>query len=514
MNKYTTTVVVAIVIIAGISAYFINSLNQRPEYNFVTVKQADIAAGVIENGVVKSAQDLSLSFQTAGSVAEVDTSVGQSVKKGQVLMKLNNQSASASVNQASAAVSAAQANYDKVVNGATGDQLDVAQSAVTSAQTALDNAKKNYTSTSQQQALLVKNAQTTVLNTGLAATPATGNLSSVVPIISGAFSGSNTGQYQITLYNAGDGEHFNYSGLETGTGQVNQNPQALGTLGLFIQFPSTPSNSSDSWTVSIPNAKASSYVANENAYNAAVATQTQALVTAQSAVDAAQSALDQAQSSLQLMSSTARPEDISAARAQESNALAMLQSAQSNYQNSIITAPIDGIITSVDGKVGQQASPGQEVIELISQAQYQIEAYVSETDLAEITVGDDATITLDTYGSSAPFDATVVAIDPSTTTVGGIASYKVTLQFDQNDPRIKEGMTANITINHKQQQNGIVIPASSVFHDTSGSFVLMKNSSGGISKQSVSVGITNPDNTSVAITDGLKEGDQIVSLGQ
>ncbi|HEV8677366.1 MAG TPA: HlyD family efflux transporter periplasmic adaptor subunit, partial [Candidatus Paceibacterota bacterium] len=73
-------------------------------------------------------------------------------------------------------------------------------------------------------------------------------------------------------------------------------------------------------------------------------------------------------------------------------------------------------------------------------------AYFSETDIVHIAVGSQANITLDAYGSSRIFPATVVSVDRSPTTQSGVPAYKVTMQFAENDPAITPGMTANASI--------------------------------------------------------------------
>lgn len=499
MSKYTLTAIGGIIIVLGVTGYMSHNLSIKPKYDFVAVKSADVTQGVSENGTVQAAQDLDLAFQKSGNVTQVNVKVGDKVSQGRVLAALDSKDASAAINQASAALAAARANYNKVINGATGPDVDVAQ-------TALDNAKKNLDAVTQQQTQGVNNAFLSLMNSTIAAVPATGNIGTAAIIVSGTYNSSQQGVYTITSdTTGGTGQFFHASGLESSSGQVKNVPVALGSRGLFIQFSGTPS-SNDTWTITIPNTSAANYVANLNAYNAALQTQTSALQTAQATVDSAQAALD-------LKITAARPEDVAAAKAQVDSASAMLEVAQNTYSNGVITAPIDGVITSVDIKLGESASPGKEAIKIISGDKLQVETFISESDISKIKVGDNAVITLDAYGSGTTFAATVLSTDPAATVQNGISSYKTTLQFTNSDDRVKEGLGANVAITDQTKQNVLVVPQSAIIKNNNQDFVLVDAGNGKITQTQVQTGITDLDGN-VEITSGLSQGQMVAYFGK
>ncbi len=512
MNKYTWSILIAVIIIAGVSVYIEHSLTQRPHYTLVSVTKTNLTEGVTANGSVDAAQDLTLSFQIGGTVSQVPVVVGQQVTQDETLAELDPKSAQAGIAQATAALDAAQASYQKTLDGATSAQIQVAQAAVTAAQTALSNATTTLATTQAQQTTAVNNAYITLLNTPLSAVPGSGNSDAVTATITGTYTGTQQGTYNITLYATGGGESFTYSGLESGSGPVRTQPAALGTKGLYIQFSAMPSLS-DTWTVSIPNTYAAAYVANSNAYQAALQTQSQAMNAARDAVNSAQAALTQAQASLALTQAAARPEDVAAAQAQVGTAQAALETAQNNYGYSFITAPLAGTITEVDAKIGQTASPGTPEIKMISGNQFQIDAYVSQNDLSKIKVSDPAQVTLDAYGDQTNFPATVIDIDPAATTINNVQSYKVTLQFNNNDSRIKTGMAANITITNQTKNGVLAIPQTAVITQNNQTYVLKQTPSGQPQQVQIQTGISGL-NGMTEITSGLNEGDQIVSFGQ
>ncbi|MCL5009085.1 MAG: efflux RND transporter periplasmic adaptor subunit, partial [Patescibacteria group bacterium] len=237
-----------------------------------------------------------------------------------------------------------------------------------------------------------------------------------------------------------------------------------------------------------------------------VQTQASAVTQAQSAVDAAQAALD-------FKKAKARPEDVAAAQAQLSSAQAVLQLAQNAYANGLVTAPIDGLITSVDVKIGETASPGKPILTMISNQKFQIESYLSESEVGQIKLTDPAQVTLDAYGSDSVFNASIVSIDPAGSMVNGLTAYKLTLQFEQEDDRIKAGMGANVIIDDAKKQNVLVVPSTAVFRQNDQAFVLTQNATGGATRTPIQTGGEGLDGR-IEVVSGLSEGQLVAIFGR
>ena len=67
-------------------------------------------------------------------MASVGAHTGQNIKAGTVLASISDQGTLGQLNQAKGAFEAAEANYKKIINGATGTAVDVAKAAVNAAQ--------------------------------------------------------------------------------------------------------------------------------------------------------------------------------------------------------------------------------------------------------------------------------------------------------------------------------------------------------------------------------------------
>ena len=303
---------------------------------------------------IAGSQNLTLAFLVGGRVKNVNVKIGDEVKKGDVLASLDSENTQGAVNQARGAYSSAQSAYDKLVNGSSNSDIQIAK-------VALNNAKNNYDNVVAGQKVLVTAALSSMYNSGLAAIPNTNINSTIIsPIISGTYTGKDSGVYTITVSSVGSGYYFTLSGLENGNNNASVIATPMGTHGLFIQFPSNFNIAqNNTWTVSIPNTQSPTYLTNYNAYQLALQNQNQATTIAQGAVDAAAANLDQ-------KIAGARSEDLAMAKAQVESTKGALQIAEGIYNNTIITAPTDGTVTNVSISVGQIATPNSPIIELLS----------------------------------------------------------------------------------------------------------------------------------------------------
>ena len=126
-------------------------------------------------------------------------------------------------------------------------------------------------------------------------------------------------------------------------------------------------------------------------------------------------------------------------------AQAALGTAQAILAQSTLVAPFAGTITSVPVLPGQLVQIDQPVVTLATLDQMQIETTdLSERDIAKVKIGQKATIHV--AALNADFPATVTAIAPRSTKVGGDVVYKVTLSFTDPPPGLLWGMTAEVEI--------------------------------------------------------------------
>ena len=325
-------ILLAVAMVVGF--FIVKYVGQAPKGNF----NLNTTNNEVLNNAVSNGEEMTLAFPKSGRVDKINVKVGDAVKKGDTLASLDSE-------DTLGALQIAKANYEKIINGATGPDIDVAKSAVNTALVNLENVKS-------QQNLAVKTAYRNLLNSTPEVLPKDNSQDYIAPTISGTYNLDKEGQIVIHVYQSAGGDSFIVSGLTDGTGIVNEsNAQPVGDSGLYIKFPSNVTIGENDWVINIPNVKASNYLANNNAYQSAVETKERLITTAQAT-------LDQANSALLLKQSNARPEDVSAA-------LGSLKVAEGAYNNNFIFAPADGVVSSVNIDEGEIAIMNQKAISII-----------------------------------------------------------------------------------------------------------------------------------------------------
>lgn len=296
---------------------------------------------------------LTVGFTGSGRVESVKAIVGATVRTGDVLATLDQGSTAGALTQANAAYVAARANYDKVLNGATGPAIDAAKATVHSAEVALAETKRT-------ESLLVSQAYTALLNVTPEAYPKDiQDLDQVAPTISGSYTKGVEGDIVVTTFASGaeSGLSMRLSGLASGTAVVSfVTPQPLGDTGLSILFPEG-ARAGKTWVISVPNAKASAYTTKLAAYEAAKQTERET-------VASAEAALAEAESNLAVVAAKARPEDVAAAQAAVDSARGALLIAESAADSRVLKAPIDGTVSAVYVQEGETISADAPAFEL------------------------------------------------------------------------------------------------------------------------------------------------------
>ena len=191
-------------------------------------------------------------------------------------------------------------------------------------------------------------------------------------------------------------------------------------------------------------------------------------------------------------------------------AQAQVATAEANLQNAEIVAPISGVLTQLDAKVGQQASPGTPLVSIIGTSGFEVDAGVSETDIGKLNVGDMATMTLDAFPNQT-FAGSVFYIAPAQTNNNGVITYLTKISFNQRNPQLKSGLTANVDITTKEDQSALILPEYAILQNNNGTFVETLQS-GVATTTPVSLGIQY-ENGNVEVLTCVTVGEQVINIG-
>jgi macrolide-specific efflux system membrane fusion protein len=137
-------------------------------------------------------------------------------------------------------------------------------------------------------------------------------------------------------------------------------------------------------------------------------------------------------------------------------------------------------------------------------------AYVDETDIGRISIGQRAQFTVDTYPDR-EIDGKVVAVYPKPEIRDNVVNYVVVVGFEApTDVTLRPEMTANVKIALAKRDKVLTVPRRSVHREQGRSFVLLPTQSVP-ARRYVKVGAKDENNAE--IVEGLNDGTEVL-LGE
>lgn len=473
----------------------------------IVVEPETFVQQVSVTGKVVAAQNVNMSFETGGRVAEIKASVGMQVRKGDMLASLSNADAWGVVLQKQAKVDEVSANLAEVRRGPRIEDINIAKAEAEGAaatlkqntQSLVDEIKDAYAISDDA----VRGKIDQLYTNPRTVTPEMISFDNYTLKKSLEDQRVKIGEMlavwnkETNLLSVDSYQSSDMNDARTNLSTMRNFLNDLSSAVAGLQSNSTLTQTTiDKYRTDISTAR--------NSIGNAIS----ALTTADLAYRSAQTSKNTADQQYQLKLSGSTPEEVAAQEAKLKSAQADLESARAQYNKTIIAAPFDGLVTKVDIKLGQTVSSADNAISMISSAGYEIESYISENDIAKIQVGQPAKITLDAYGKEVIFDATVSEVDPAETLQDGVSTYKTKLQFVENDPRIKSGMTANTIIQTAEKPATVIVPQEALFLEGGEKMVSVDVGGKEVNKKVITGGINTEGK--IEIISGLSVGDVVL----
>jgi HlyD family secretion protein len=151
---------------------------------------------------------------------------------------------------------------------------------------------------------------------------------------------------------------------------------------------------------------------------------------------------------------------IDSAKANLAQALASLNQAQVNLSYTNIISPIDGVVISRSVDTGQTVAASLSAPTLFTIAQdltkMQVDTSVAEGDVGRLQVGMKTYFTVDAFPGQR-FVGKIRQIRNSATTLQNVVTYDAVIDVDNQDLRLRPGMTANVTITYAERHDALAI---------------------------------------------------------
>ena len=194
------------------------------------------------------------------------------------------------------------------------------------------------------------------------------------------------------------------------------------------------------------------------------------------------------------------------ARANVKSAAAMLDIARIALADTVIRAPMAGIVSKRHLQAGEKVAPDMPVYTIVNLAQLTLEAPVPSAEIPRIKLGQDVRFKVDGFGAR-DFAGKVTRINP--TTESGSRAMLVYIAVDNADGALRGGMFAKGSIVTERSPVAPLVPLTAVRNEKTGPVVyaLVNNK---VVEQPVTLGLRNEDEGYAEVKSGLLPGTKVI----
>ncbi len=174
--------------------------------------------------------------------------------------------------------------------------------------------------------------------------------------------------------------------------------------------------------------------------------------------------------------------------------------------NQKIKAGIDGEVSTIYAEENEQLMPGAKLMDIVDYDHLQISIKVDEYDLAAITEGKEATVTISAL--SKDVTGTIESISKEGTYTNGVTFFTATIALPA-DKDIKVGMSAEAKVMNKNVKNALLIPVSYITFDAQNNAFVNVKSDKNMKSVPVEIGLT--DGLHAEVLSGITENDTLLA---
>jgi len=514
-GKLAGGILAAALVVSGVAVYRYRAASAAgaSAYTTTRVQRGAITDAVTGTGPIAASQAVPLNFKNSGKVSEIDVNVGDKVKAGRVLAKLDDSDLRAQLQQAQANLANAQSNLNKLTQGAAPADVAAAQASVDAASKALatagDVAAKDLATAQQSAADAAKNLQTVqaqidagtaadrvaVANAQQALADAQKTAQTLPAVIAQQIEQAKDKLFADQVADdaaVGRGamtKEARQAALDADQAAIDQaNASAQQQLAQSRQTVNQAQATLNTAQATLQNDVAkfqNQLVSAQTQLNTAKSNLASTQSKGNQSVQSAASSLQTSQASYNQKVAPPTPADLDAANAQVAAQQAAVQLAQNNLDAAVLVAPTDGTVTTISGAVGQWLSGGatsgaaatsasgassgssssssnsSSFISLTSLSGLQVTAQINESDIGRIQTGQPITFTVDAFPNRT-FTGKVAIIQPLGQNVSNVVSYTITSTIDQSDVQLLPGMTATVNVVINQVRDALEVPMAAL----------------------------------------------------
>jgi len=532
MKKKIITAVIVMIIVAIVGWLIFKGKGKLP-YDFVVVQKGDVTQEISATGTIKPADNISLRFETSGTVEKIYVSKGQEVKQGTPLVKLYTGKIYSQFLQARASYNQVKAELNQFIAGASAEEIQVAERIVENAEINLEDVKataKNDLVEDYNNALdafdndyfnadkamkqletifdentLYKDYRSDLSFRDIQAKTDTKDKKSEADIaleelktLVTAMRKSPSNEEIDTTFNS-----F-LSNLKTIREALDSARDLINLIILHSDYSQTQWDT-DKTNIETGRTAINTAITNDISAQQAVASQK---ITNQVNINSAENTFNKAQDDLAKIKAYPREVDIAVYQAKVEKAKASVTELQQKLNEATLKSPINGVISRINTKIGETVVAGGEpVVSLISSNKFQIEVDIYEEDIVKVKTENPVDISIVAFPDET-LKGKVVSIDPSEKIIDKVVYYEITIDFEETREGIKPMMTADLVIKTDSKENVLFVSEDAI-QKKNGKFVVQVLKDDSIENREIKVGLNGSDDK-VEIISGLEIGEKVI----
>lgn len=179
------------------------------------------------------------------------------------------------------------------------------------------------------------------------------------------------------------------------------------------------------------------------------------------------------------------------------------------HQNYIVTAPIGGLVSVLDVRLGMTLTSGQSLVRINGLSTVWLEVSVPEALAGAVQVGAETAVRFTAFPGQLMSGA-VATIVP--VLKGATRSLVLRVELDNSDGRLRPGLSAQVTLKSNSAKTALAVPTEAILRTGKRALLMVVGETGAFVPTEVRLGPEIGDRT--VIVDGVSAGQQVVASGQ
>ena len=474
-------------------------------YTEETVQVRNVATYLTFSGNVEAVSDATIKPKVSKTVTAVNVSIGDEVKKGDVIATLDDSEIQRSIKKQEASLSNTELNnfysirdsqkkydnYKADLENGQNSQIMSAANSVENARTSYEQAKETYERNKME---LENNMDSSVISSNQ-------KVASAKQALDDANQDYADNEAKIRGYDKGVANAESIYG-EDSSEAANAQKELESAEEKSDSLQKAIDNAQTNYDNAVNDLLMSYYTSNVN-LNSDYENMQQKYTAYQQAQASYEIAVKSADETLQDFADSLEKTQ---ATSNTTTATVELEALYDQLEDYKITAPIDGVITVLNINVGDSASTSDTAAEVTNYDKMKVQIKIDEDNISALDNGTEVTVSVDALNKT--YKGTIENMSKKATVSNNVSYFTADVTFDADDD-IRSGLSAEVKYLLNGVENVVSVSMSALNYNTDNTaYVLVGGNASNAQQRNVTLGISN--GTYVEIKDGLAEGETVL----